>query len=267
MKIKAVIDSVAGEFGDDFVEEVLRDARRGFDRALARIRRPQAALGVVKSPLGDLLVAATSRGVVLNHYLRDAADLAAAIAQLRLHFDLVDDRGTAEEIGDEVRRYVAGDAGALRHAVDLSLAQSAFHKKVLAKLLAVPRGAVISYQALGAAAGSPSAARAVGNAMHNNPVPVYVPCHRVIASDGGIGGYGGGLPRKLQLLRAEGFALDATAPKIPAGAVWGHRGTRIYCRRDCRTAARTDRTRLMFFAGPEPARQAGMRPCKLCHPG
>ena len=234
MKIKAVIDSVASEFGEDLVEEVLRDARRSLEQSLERIRRPQAALGVVKSPLGDLLVAATSRGVVLNHYLRDAVDLAAAIARLRLHFDLVEDRRAAEEIGDEVRRYVAGDVAALRHDVDLALAQGGFHKKVLGKLLTVPRGAVISYQALGAAVGSPSAARAVGNAMHNNPVPVYVPCHRVIASSGGIGGYGGGIARKLQLLRAEGFALSDSAATIPADAVLGHRSTGIYCRPGCR---------------------------------
>ncbi len=267
MKIKAVIDSVADQFPEELIEEVLRDARRSFERSLEIIRRPQAALGVVKSPLGDLLVAATQRGVVLNHYLRDAGDLAAAIANLRLHFDLVEDRRAAEEIADEVRHYVAGDAAALRHQVDLALAQSAFHRKVLAKLLEVPRGAVISYQALGAAIGSPNAARAIGNAMHNNPVPVYVPCHRVIASDGGIGGYGGGLPRKLQLLRAEGFALDASATRMPDAAVWGHRRTRIFCRRDCRAAARADRARMLFFAGPEQARRAGMRPCKLCRPG
>jgi methylated-DNA-[protein]-cysteine S-methyltransferase len=267
MKIETLVDSMADEFGDAMVEEILRDARRGLDRALERFRRPQAALGVVKSPLGDLLVAITSRGVVLNHYLRDAADLAAAIAQLRLHFDLVEDRRAAEEIGEELRRYVGGDGAALRHPVDLALAQSAFQKKVLTKLLAVPRGAVISYLALGAAAGAPHAARAVGNAMHNNPVPVYVPCHRVIASDGGIGGYGGGLPRKLQLLRAEGFALGDSAATIPADAVLGYRSTGIYCRRGCRAGARAHRTRLIFFAGPQHARKAGLRPCKLCRPG
>lgn len=267
MKIETVIDSVGHEFGDELVEELLRAAHRGFDQALDLIRRPQAALGVVKSPLGDLLVAASSRGVVLNHYVRDGVDLAATIARLRLYFDPVDDRRAAEEIGHEVRRYLAGDANALRHKVDLTLAQSGFQKVVLGKLRAVPRGAVLSYRALSAATGSPNAARAVGNALHTNPVPVYVPCHRVIAHDGGIGGYGGGLPSKLQLLRAEGFTVDDTAARISDRAVWGNKRTRIYCRPDCRTTARVDRTHVLFFADCKQAHKAGMRPCKLCRPG
>ncbi len=268
MKIDTLVDSMADEFSDAMVEEILREARGGFARALERIRRPQAALGVVKSVLGDLLVALTARGVVLNHYLRDGADLAATIAHLRQYFDLVEDRRAAQEIGEEVRRYVGGDAAALRQPVDLALVNGAFQRKVLTKLMAVvPRGAVISYQALGAAAGAPDAARAVGNALHHNPVPVYVPCHRVVASGGAIGGYGGGLPRKLQLLRAEGFALEDTAAAIPAEAVCGHHSTGIYCRRGCRAGARAHRARIMFFASPAQARRAGLRPCKLCRPG
>jgi O-6-methylguanine DNA methyltransferase len=248
MKIDTLVDSMADEFSDAMVEEILREARGGFARALERIRRPQAALGVVKSVLGDLLVALT--------------------AHLRQYFDLVEDRRAAQEIGEEVRRYVGGDAAALRQPVDLALVNGAFQRKVLTKLMAVvPRGAVISYQALGAAAGAPDAARAVGNALHHNPVPVYVPCHRVVASGGAIGGYGGGLPRKLQLLRAEGFALEDTAAAIPAEAVCGHHSTGIYCRRGCRAGARAHRARIMFFASPAQARRAGLRPCKLCRPG
>jgi methylated-DNA-[protein]-cysteine S-methyltransferase len=266
MKIEAVMDRVGGEIADDLIDQLLRGAHQAFDHTLDVIRRPQAALGVVKSPLGDLLVAATDRGVALNHYVRDGADLAASIAHLRTYFDLVDDRRAAQEIGDEVRRYLSGDAEALRHKVDLTLAQSRFQRNILARLQAVPRGAVLSYGALGVAAGSANSARAVGNALHNNPVPVYVPCHRVIASDGGIGGYGGGLPRKLQLLRAEGFAMNNTGVKVSDHAVWGNRKTRIFCRPHCRTAARADRMHMMFFADSKLARRAGMRPCKICKP-
>jgi methylated-DNA-[protein]-cysteine S-methyltransferase len=266
MKIDAGMDSAGGEFADGLVEELLRGARRSFGRALDLIRRPQAALGVVKSPLGDLLVAATGRGVVLNRYLRGGADLSATIARLRPFFDLVDDRRAAEAIGQEVRRYLTGDARALRHKVDLTLAQSTFQKNILSELQSVPRGAVLSYRALGMAAGSANSARAVGNALHNNPIPVYVPCHRVIASDGGIGGYGGGLSRKLQLLRVEGFAMDSVDTNISGGSVWGNRKTMIYCRPRCRVAARVDAGQILFFADSKQARRAGMRPCKLCRP-
>ncbi|MGH7828420.1 MAG: methylated-DNA--[protein]-cysteine S-methyltransferase, partial [Candidatus Binatia bacterium] len=202
MKIETFIGSIGSDVGEELVAELLHRSRDSVDRALNRIRRPQAAVGIVKSPLGDLLVAMTARGIVLNHYLVDDSELAATIEKVRLQLDLVEDQRTIKEVGVEIRRYLAGEAKALRQNIDLSLAASSFQQKVLRKLQEVPRGAVVSYQALGAAAGAPKGARAVGNAMHNNPVPIYVPCHRVIASDGRLGGYGGGAGRKLQLLRS-----------------------------------------------------------------
>jgi methylated-DNA-[protein]-cysteine S-methyltransferase len=267
MKMETLIRSVASDFADEVIEELLLRSRGKVDKALQRIRRPQAAVGVVKSKLGNLLVAMTARGIVLNHYLEDTSNVAAAMAKLRLEFDPVEDQRTVGEVGEEVNRYLTGRASALRQNVDLTLAGNAFQKKVLDRLRTIPRGALISYQALGAAVGSASSARAVGNALHNNPVPLYVPCHRVISSDGRIGGYVGGAARKLQLLRSEGFVVDGDTASIPGSTVWGHRGTKIYCRQGCRTAARVDRARILFFAGPAQAQRAGMRPCKICRPG
>ena len=266
MKIEKLIGSIGREFEEQGIDALLRRSRSRVDHALKHIRRPDAAVGVAKSPLGDLLVAMTGRGIVLNHYLLGGDDLAVTIAKLRFELDLVDDRRTINEVSEEIRRYLAGEAKALRQKVDFTLVSTAFQRKVLHKLQEVPRGAVVSYQALGAAAGAPKGARAVGNAMHNNPVPIYVPCHRVIASGGRIGGYGGGIPRKLRLLRSEGFALAETAVRLPDNVVWGHKGTQIYCRVNCRTAARVDRARILFFADAREARQAGMRPCKICRP-
>jgi methylated-DNA-[protein]-cysteine S-methyltransferase len=266
MKIEKLIGSIGRDREEHGIDALLRQSRSRVDHALKHVRRPDAAVGIVKSPLGDLLVAMTGSGIALNHYLLDGGDLAVAIAKLRCELDLVDDSRTISEVGEEIRRYLAGDAKALRQKVDLTLAATTFQKNILHKLQEVPRGAVVSYQALGAAAGAPKGARAVGNAMHNNPVPIYVPCHRVIASDGGIGGYGGGIPRKLQLLRSEGFALAQAAVRLPDNVVWGHKGSKIYCRVNCRTAARVDRARILFFADPRQAKRAGMRPCKICQP-
>jgi methylated-DNA-[protein]-cysteine S-methyltransferase len=251
---------------EDVLEELLKEAHRRLDRELRLIRRPPAALGITRSPLGDLLVATSDRGIVLNHYVGDAGDIAAIIARLRSYFDLVEDRGPAKEVGEQVRRYLAGEATALDRKIDLTLASTAFHKKVLTALMAVPRGAVLSYQALGAAVGAANASRAIGNAMHNNPVPVYVPCHRVIASGGGIGGYGGGIARKLRLLRAEGFAVKEPASRLGGDAVWGDRQTRVYCRSGCVVASRAAAARMLLFANEQAARTAGMRPCRICSP-
>lgn len=256
----------SNEFNEQTVEEMLRRSRRRIDHALKTVRRPETAVGVVNSPLGALLVALGARGIMLIHYLGDADDLESAIAKLRLAVDPVEDRSKIKEVGAEIRRYLAGDADALRRDADLTLAPSPFQKKVLYKLQQVPRGAVVSYQALGAAAGAPKGARAVGNALHNNPVPIYLPCHRVIASDGGLGGYGGGIARKLKLLRSEGFALSKADEKLPDSVVWGRKDTKVFCRSNCQTAARVDRTKIVFFADLREAKQAGLRPCKICRP-
>jgi len=267
MKIEHLLGSIGSDFADEVVETLLRRSRGRITTVLKRIRRPEAAVGVVTSSLGDLLVAMSRRGVALAHYVHDDRDIAATLANLRLQFDPVEDQRTVRAVGKEVSHYVAGDAKALRQHVDLTLAVNAFQKKVLDGLQAVPRGAVVSYHALGAAVGSAKAARAVGNALHNNPVPIYVPCHRVITADGRIGGYVGGDARKLQLLCSEGFALDGDTASISNTTVWGHRGTRMYCKPGCRIAAHGDRARIVFFANPEEARRAGMRPCKICRPG
>ncbi len=267
MKVETLLGSIGNEVGSEAVEELLRRTRGRVDKALKHIRRPQAAVGIVKSPLGDLLVAMSAGGVLLNSYLRGASDLEATIQKLRLAFDPIEDQRTVREVGAEIRRYLAGDAKALRQKVDLSLVGTPFQKKVLDKLQSVPRGALISYQALGAALQAANSARAVGNALHDNPIPIYVPCHRVISSDGRIGGYAGGAARKLQLLRSEGFELNTAQARIPDSVVWGHKGSKIYCRRDCRTAAHVDRAQILFFADPRQAEGAGMRPCKICRPG
>jgi methylated-DNA-[protein]-cysteine S-methyltransferase len=265
MKLETLISSAVVDNREEIIDELLRRSSAKLDRALQRIRRAQAAVGVVKSKLGDLLVALSDSGIVLNHYVEDNNDIAAAVAKLRLQFDPVEDQRAVATIAEEVDRYLTGK-NTLRHHVDLTLVGNPFQKKVLDKLQAVPRGAVISYQTLGAAVGSASSARAVGNALHNNPVPIYVPCHRVVSSDGRIGGYGGGTGRKLQLLRSEGFALADAAVRVPENVVWGHRRTRIYCRASCRAAARAGRGRMFVFADHKTARQAGLRPCKICQP-
>lgn len=123
---------------------------------------------------------------------------------------------------DETRETTSEEAYLRRAAEELSeyfegkrrefdipyvLSGSPFYKKCLEALIKVPYGSLISYGELAALAGSPRAARAVGNAVHNNPLPILIPCHRVIAGDGSIGGFGGGLDKKRTLLRIEGVKI------------------------------------------------------------
>ena len=103
---------------------------------------------------------------------------------------------------EELNEYFEGK----RQSFDIPclLSGPPFFMKCLKALITVPYGTLISYGELAGLAGSPRAARAVGNAVHNNPLPILIPCHRVIAGDGSIGGFGGGLDKKRILLAIEG---------------------------------------------------------------
>jgi O-6-methylguanine DNA methyltransferase len=113
-------------------------------------------------------------------------------------------------------------AGARRHFdLPLDLRGPEFHRRCWQALLRIPYGETWSYAQLAAEVGSPRASRAVGQANHHNPVAIIVPCHRVIASGGGLGGYGGGLEAKQFLLNLEGARLRPSLPE--QGSLFGER--------------------------------------------
>jgi len=250
---------------DAAVDAALRAVRPKLARALGRARRPLARVGVIDSPVGRLLVAESARGLLAVQFL-DVPDAPDALAALKEGFDLVEDPRVGERIEREIERYLNGDMHALDRPVDLSLVRSDFQRRALMRLRrTIPPGSVITYQGLAAAVGAPSSQRAIGNTMAINPVPLYVPCHRVIRSDGTIGNYGGGVARKIKLLRAEGFSV-ARDHRLPASSVMGHLVTHIFCRPQCHAAMRASPARSIIFADSGHARSAGLRACKLCHP-
>lgn len=257
-----------GKFDESFetaIDELLTRAHSKLEPRLRRIARPRASIGIARSPLGPMLVAESNRGLAALTFL-DRQDGNAAVAALREKFDLTEDQRAGNRIANEITEYLHGNADAIaHHAVDFSLVEGGFQRRALARLRQVPAGAVVTYQALAAAIGTPSGQRAIGNAMALNPIPIYVPCHRVIRSDGSIGNYAGGTERKLKLLRTEGFPIT-DSNRLPSGAVYGHWVSRIFCRPDCSAVKRAERKRWLIFADPERALTMGLRPCKLCHP-
>jgi methylated-DNA-[protein]-cysteine S-methyltransferase len=258
-------DPASDEATDAAIDKMLLIARQRLARAIAPIRRSIARVGIIESPLGRLLAAESPRGLVALTYL-DTRDGATVLAALRQKFDLVEDAETAARIGGEIERHLAGDDDAIVHRpIDLSLVVSPFQRRALTRLREVPAGSVVTYQGLAAAIGSPSSQRAVGTTMASNPLPIYVPCHRVIKSDGKIGNYGGGVERKLKLLRAEGFEVDR-GDRIPPQAVYGHWQSRIFCSPTCSAVRRPERKKWIIFTDSARARGAGMRACKLCRP-
>jgi len=263
------MDETSENFGpahdDAVVDEMLAAARPHLRRALKRIERPRARVAVINTALGRLLIADGPRGLIAVKYL-DSSDGAGALRDLRMRFDLEEDPVTAARIADEIERFLKGDGDAVaRRRVDLSLVESDFQRRALKRLRTVPPGSVVTYAALAEAIGAPSSQRAIGNTMASNPLPIYVPCHRVIKSDGTIGNYGGGIARKLKLLSAEGFRADR-GNRLPGTVVYGHWASRIFCRPACTSVRRASRKRWLIFGDSAHARGAGLRACKICHP-
>lgn len=163
---------------------------------------------VVGTGIGPLLLAATREGLVnvVFHATGEVRDSALERLASRLGTEPAEEPGSpllAEAIR-QVEAYFAGARRDFELPLDWSLI-SGFHREVLRELAAgVPYGSVVGYGDLAGRVGQPGAAQAVGMAMGANPLPVIVPCHRVVESDGGIGGFGGGLEAKRHLLALEG---------------------------------------------------------------
>jgi methylated-DNA-[protein]-cysteine S-methyltransferase len=155
---------------------------------------------VVQSPVGDLLVAATDRGVARIHFDPEGQEdeLARVFGTRVLRFPLDDVRRELDEYFDGRRR---------EFDLPLDLRVAGFNADVLGELARVPYGVTTTYGALATRVGHPRAARAVGMVMNRNPIPIVLPCHRVVGANGSLTGYAGGLDRKLRLLQLEGAIL------------------------------------------------------------
>jgi O-6-methylguanine DNA methyltransferase len=258
MKQNAQID-------DRMLDSMIRQTRPRIARAMKILRRPQARVGVIPSPLGQLLVAESDRGVAAIHFLFISSG-ERTLEQLRKKFDLIENEASARRIEAEIDRVFERGIDSTSRPIDLSLVDSEFQRHAYMLLRKVPAGAVITYHGLATIAGHPDAQRAIGTTMATNPIPIFVPCHRVIKSDGTIGNYGGGVDNKIKLLRAEGFEVGRDL-RLPSRAVMGHRHTKIFCRPDCSAARRADPNNALIYADSRHARHEGLRACKLCKPG
>lgn len=168
-------------------------------------RGARITYAVVDSPLGRLLVAATTKGVC---YIRLDDDEQALIDKLRAEFPAAEEiRRDEAAIAPAVKELLAYLEGRQPHVdLPLDVRATAFQRRVWQELYAIPYGETRSYGEVAAALGLPRGQRAVGRACGDNPVPLLVPCHRVLRADGALGGYGLGLDRKRRLLDQEASA-------------------------------------------------------------
>jgi O-6-methylguanine DNA methyltransferase len=143
-----------------------------------------------------------------------------------------------------------------------------FSQAVLRKTLEIPRGQVRPYGWVAREIGHPAAVRAVGSALANNPIPYFIPCHRVVRSDGVIGNYGGGGPEaKKNILSLEGVQLARLQRLAQSGYRYeGVKSTKIFCFPTCYHGRHAREENFVFFHDAAEARGAGYRPCKDCRP-
>jgi methylated-DNA-[protein]-cysteine S-methyltransferase len=219
--------------------------------------------------VGPLLIARSDEGVVAVEYL-DTAHLSASRLPRLLDIDLVEEGAETEPFYQQLLEYLRGERTRLAWPLDLRLARSDFHREVLKATAALPYGAVTSYGRIALEIGKPSAVRAVAQALRWNPLPIVVPCHRVIGGTGALTGYAGDkLALKERLLTLEG---------VPT--VHGARDTRVrrdtmyvradrdveYCLPTCGSLPSVPLARLTLFGSRERAEASGLAPCTSCRP-
>ena len=162
---------------------------------------------IVESALGPMLMAATSKGICRLTF----DDSEESLRRLFPKATIVADDGSMREL--VAGALVAVERPAAAPELPLDVAGTAFQEAVWRELRRIPPGETRSYAQIAAAIGHPTAVRAVGSANGDNHVAVLIPCHRVVRSDGSLGGYAGGLDRKRRLLEAEG--MTSASPELP----------------------------------------------------
>lgn len=214
------------------------------------------------SPIGQVMVAFNTDGV-------SSVDLPGeeAVIRFRLRFgrELIEarpPRGWERWINLAIERGTPGDL-----PIDLRVATE-FQRQVLEVTTTIPRGQVRTYGWLARRVGKTGATRAVGSTMARNPLPLIVPCHRVVRSDGLIGNYSlGGNDRKWQLLEHEGADPGGLEKLAGRGIRFlGSDTTGVFCLPTCRHARRISDTHRVEFRSAEEASDSGFRPCLVCSP-
>ena len=189
--------------------EVDEEAQRRLHARLVAAANEAGILDVayrtIDAPVGTLLLAATDKGLVRVAYACEDHDMVLEQLAHRVSPRMLRAPARLDVAAREIEEYFAGRRNVFDLALDFQLSRG-FRRAVLAHLTEIGYGKTASYAAVAAAAGNPKAVRAVGSACATNPLPVVVPCHRVVRSDGTVGQYAGGAEAKRALLRLEGAA-------------------------------------------------------------
>jgi O-6-methylguanine DNA methyltransferase len=265
------IDSVARGLRDDAPPALdIAASRAALQARLADLKSRVLTYGIVPSPLGNILVARSEQGVSLVEYLGEGRTL--AVSRLRELTDVQTVENSAEiaRLRDDLLDFLGGRRRDLGWRLDLRLAGSDFSRAVLETAAGVPYGAVTSYASIARRVGKPGAVRAVAQALRRNPLPIVVPCHRVVGSSGMLTGYAGDkLGLKRQLLDVEGVRTLPAARdfRVARERMYVRAGDdRAYCLPTCGDLSSHSLADLTLMASRESVEALGLEPCSDCRP-
>jgi methylated-DNA-[protein]-cysteine S-methyltransferase len=265
------IDRIVGDIRRTPVAGDRADVLRGdLEWRLAELRRRAVTARVWSSPLGPILIARSDEGVVAVEYLESARGAVASRFLRRHGIEIIEDGTDTEAFYQQILEYLAGNRTRLAWPLDFRLAGSDFQREVLRATAALPYGAVVSYAHLAREIGRPTATRAVAQALRHNPLPIVVPCHRVVGSSGALTGYAGnklGLKERLLTLEGVPVAHARREGSIVRDAMYVRADHDVeYCVPTCGSLSTLPLWRLTLFSARERAEAAGLAPCTSCRP-
>jgi methylated-DNA-[protein]-cysteine S-methyltransferase len=269
-RFRAVDQAVADLRDASLPSGSLARARQRLETRLADLRKRLLTYRIFPSPLGHILIARTELGIALVEYLERGASLRASRLSHEPGVEVVEGGGELEAPYRELLAYLHGRCKRLGWPLDLHLARSHFQRTVLEATAAIPYGAVIPYAGIAQEVGRAAAVRAVAQALRWNPLPIVIPCHRVIGTSGDLTGYAGGktdLKRKLLSLEGIPIARRAGALGIAPQAMYVlYPGEQEYCLPTCPSFETHPPAPLTRFASREAAEAVGLAPCTTCRP-
>ena len=242
-------------------------ARAELESKLADIRSRMVAYGIFPSPLGRILIARSELGVSMVRYI-DSDDAARSHIARLAGDEVVEDLTALEPVYRELLDYLNARGTRLSWPLDLRWAKSEFQRRVLAATSDLPYGAVASYGGIAKRVGAPESVRAVAQALRHNPLPIVIPCHRVIGSTGDLTGYAGTrIGLKEQLLTLEGVPVSGEGHRVDRNHMYAWVGPdREYCVPSCGGLSKMPLAQLTLFGSRRHAEAMGLSPCSSCRP-
>jgi O-6-methylguanine DNA methyltransferase len=248
----------------------LVEARERLEVRLSDLRGRLLSYRIFPSPLGHILIARSESGIACVEYLERGMNLRASRLSREPGIEVVEGGREIESAYRELLEYLDGRRRRFDWPLDLRLARSDFHRTVLQATAAIPYGAVIPYAGLAQQVGKAEAVRAVAQGLRRNPLPIVIPCHRVIGSSGSLTGYAGGkVALKQRLLSVEGVPTARRAGTLeitPRRMYVLYPGDQEYCVPTCSSLDTRKPMPLTRFASRELAEAAGFAPCTTCRP-